>query len=250
MTGNSLTARDVSLLFRIYGIGSRSLKKTLISFGTGGRLGRDSANHFVVQALRNVSFELGEGDRLGIVGSNGSGKSTLLRVLAGIYQPQSGSVEAKGKLAAIIDPSVALDPYATGYENIQTRAILLDVPASRLEAFTEQVRTISELGDYLAMPVHAYSSGMLMRLNFALSISVSPEILLLDEWLSVADHSFREKAQAHMHSLVEQSSILVLASHDLSLLEEVCNRGIYLKDGTIAHSGTIEEVITAYRDAE
>ena len=100
------------------------------------------------------------------------------------------------------------------------------------------------------MPVHAYSSGMLMRLNFALSISVSPEILLLDEWLSVADHSFREKAQAHMHSLVEQSSILVLASHDLSLLEEVCNRGIYLKDGTIAHSGTIEEVITAYRDAE
>lgn len=248
MPGNYLSVRNVSLRFRVYGVGGLSLKKQIISFGTGGRLARDANNHFVVEALNNVSFDLEEGDRLGIVGSNGSGKSTLLRVLAGIFRPQDGAVRSQGRLAAIIDPSVALDPQATGYENIQTRAILMGISGPDRVALTEHVSRVSELGDYLAMPVHTYSSGMIMRLNFALSIAVSPEILLMDEWLSVTDRSFRAKAESEMQKLVERSSILVLASHDLKLIERVCNRGLYLGEGAVRHIGPIAETLAAYRE--
>ncbi len=246
MSDLELSVEDVSLRFRIYGVGSQSLKKQLLSFGTGGRLGRDTENHFFVQALTDLTFRLQTGDKLGLIGANGAGKSTLLRILAGIYRPQSGTVRATGRLAAIIDPSVALDPLATGYENILSRARLLDVPRSRHQRFIEQVREISELGDYLSMPVHTYSSGMLMRLNFAMSISIEPDILLLDEWLSVADQNFSEKAEAHMRTLVGKTGILVLASHNLELLRRVCNKGLLLRDGEIASFGTINEAIDAY----
>ena len=247
MSNIHLKVENVSLRFRIYGVGSQSLKKEVISFGTGGRLGRDTSNHISVQAISNISFDLSEGDRLGIIGSNGAGKSTLLRILAGIYQPQEGYVASSGRITAIIDPSVALDPFATGYENIQARAVLLEIPVRELSIFTDRVKEISELGDYLDMPVHTYSSGMLMRLNFALSISISPDILLLDEWLSVTDHSFTEKAEVYMKNLVKNSKILVLASHNLELLKRVCNLGIYLEEGQAKHIGPIDDVISYYQ---
>ena len=248
MSDLELSVEDVCLRFRIYGVGSQSLKKQLLSFGTGGRLGRDTENHFFVQALSDLTFKLQTGDKLGIMGANGAGKSTLLRILAGIYRPQSGVVRSTGQIAAIIDPSVALDSLATGYENILSRARLLDVPRAKHQRFTEQVREVSELGDYLSMPVHTYSSGMLMRLNFAMSVSIEPDILLLDEWLSVADQSFSEKAEEHMRSLVGKTRILVLASHNLDLLQRVCNKGLFLKDGQIACFGSIEDAVHAYNE--
>ncbi len=246
MATTQLTLKDVSLRFRVYGIGGQSLKKDLISFGTGGRLARDASNHVVVQAISNLSIELHEGDRLGIIGANGSGKSTLLRVMAGIYQPQEGTVDATGKIEAIITSSVGLEPYATGYENIRTRAVLFGLSRTEFPQFTKRVADISELGDYLAMPVHAYSSGMVMRLNFALSISIAPDILILDEWLSVADASFRDKAEALMKELVARSRILVIASHNTELLGRLCNRGLYLDGGTQRFAGSMPEAIAAY----
>ena len=246
MSATRLSVDHVSLCFRVFGVGTQSLKKKLIAFGTGGRLGRDADNHIVVQAISDLSFELHEGDRLGVIGANGAGKSTLLRVLAGIYRPQSGSVTANGRIAAIIDPSVALDPFATGYENVRSRAVLLSVPRMQQPDFIARVADISELGDYLAMPVHTYSSGMLMRLNFALSISIGPDILLLDEWLSVTDQAFQQKAERQMHALVESSRILVLASHNLGLLERVCNRGLLLDHGAASCFGSINDAIDAY----
>ena len=248
MSDLELNVDDVCLRFRVYGLGSQSLKKQIISFGTGGRLGRDTDNHFFVQAVSNLTFNLQTGDKLGIMGANGAGKSTLLRILAGIYRPQSGTVQTTGKIAAIIDPSVALDPHATGYENIISRARLLDVPRTRHAQFTESVKEISELGDYLSMPVHTYSSGMLMRLNFGMSVSIEPDILLLDEWLSVADQNFSEKAEDHMRNLVGKTRILVLASHNLDLLQRVCNKGLYLKEGQIAFFGSIDEAISSYTE--
>lgn len=246
MTSARLTLRDVSLRFRVYGVGSQSLKKNLISFGTGGRLAHDARNHVVVQAISNLSLDLREGDRLGIIGANGSGKSTLLRIMAGIYQPQDGTVDATGKIEAIISSGVGLQQHATGYENIRTRAVLFGVPRKDLPRFTERVAAVSELGDYLAMPAHTYSSGMLMRLNFALSISIDPDILLLDEWLSVADQSFRDKAEHLMKDLVAKSRILVIASHSMELLGRLCSRGLYLERGVARFSGSIEETIAAY----
>jgi lipopolysaccharide transport system ATP-binding protein len=241
-----LKLTNVSVRFRVYGIGSQSLKKQLISFGTGGRLARDAANHFVVQALKNISLELKDGDRLGVIGANGSGKSTLLRTMAGIYRPNGGHVSSQGRLAAIIDHSVGLEPQATGLENIEARAVLMGVPKSDWLSYTERVREICELGDYLSMPVHTYSSGMMMRLNFALSISIDPDILILDEWLSVADAAFRDKAEALMKDLVTRSRILVIASHNLELLGRLCNRGIFLHEGILAAAGEMQATVSAY----
>lgn len=241
-----LTLDNVSVRFRVYGIGSQSLKKQLISFGTGGRLARDAANHFVVQALENISLELKDGDRLGVIGANGSGKSTLLRTMAGIYRPNEGRVSSQGRLAAIIDHSVGLEPQATGLENIQARAVLMGVPKSAWPSYTERVRDICELGDYLSMPVHTYSSGMMMRLNFALSISIDPDILVLDEWLSVADAAFRDKAEILMKDLVTRSRILIIASHNLELLGRLCNRGIFLHEGILETTGEMEATVSAY----
>jgi lipopolysaccharide transport system ATP-binding protein len=244
-----LRADKVSVRFRVYGLGSQSFKKQLISFGTGGRLARDAANHFVVQALEDVSLDLAEGDRLGIIGSNGSGKSTLLRVLAGIYHPDGGSVCSSGKMSAIIDHSVGLDPMATGYENIEARAVLMRLHREARGRLVESVKATSELGDYLSMPVHAYSSGMLMRLNFSLSIAIDPDILLLDEWLSVADQNFRAKAETIMQDLVSRSRILVIASHNLDLLERLCDRVAHLEGGKLRAFGPSKEVLAAYRGA-
>jgi len=236
---------NVSVRFRIYGVGSQSLKKQLISFGTGGRLARDAENHFVVQALENVSLELRDGDRLGIVGANGSGKSTLLRTMAGIYRPNEGSVSSRGRLSAIID-NLGLEPLGTGLENIEERAAMMRVPKAEWPAYSARVREICELGDYLSMPVHTYSSGMRMRLNFALSISIDPDILILDEWLSVADASFKRKAEAMMKELVARSRILVIASHNQDLLQRLCNRGILLSGGHLAAEGTMDDALSAY----
>ena len=244
-----LKAKEVSVRFRVYGLGSQSLKKQLISFGTGGRLARDASNHFVVQALEKVSFELSEGDRLGIVGSNGSGKSTLLRVLAGIYHPDNGSVYSSGKMSAIIDHSVGLDPQATGYENIEARSVTMRLSRGGKEDLIARVKQTSELGDYLSMPVHTYSSGMLMRLNFSLSIAINPDILILDEWLSVADQNFRAKAEAIMGDLVSRSRVLVMASHNLELLGRICDRVAHLEGGKLVACGPSKEVLAAYRAA-
>lgn len=239
---------NVSVRFRIYGVGSQSLKKKIISFGTGGRLARDAANHFIVQALENISLELKDGDRLGIIGANGSGKSTLLRTMVGIYRPNEGSVSFRGRIAAIIDHSVGLEPQSTGLENIQARAALLGLPQREWPIYTERVRDICELGDYLSVPVHTYSSGMMMRLNFALSISVDPDILILDEWLSVADASFRDKAEHLMKDLVSRSRILVIASHNLELLERLCNRALHLRGGLAVVDGEVSRATRSYLD--
>jgi len=246
MSDLELSVEDVCLRFRIYGVGSQSLKKRLLSFGTGGRLERDTKDHFFVQAVSDLTFKLQTGDKLGVMGANGAGKSTLLRILAGIYRPQNGTVRTSGQIAAIIDPSVALDPLATGYENILSRAKLINIPRARHQRFIEQVREISELGDYLSMPVHAYSSGMQMRLNFAMCVSIEPDILLLDEWLSIADQNFSEKAEERMRALIGKTRILVFASHDLELLQRVCNKGLLLKDGRVTCFGTINEAVNAY----
>ena len=247
MTPVHLTLEKISVVFRIHGLGSQSLKKQLISYGTGGRLARDASMNFVVQALTDLTIELQEGARLGVVGANGAGKSTLLRVMAGIYAPQTGTVRHHGTLVSIIDNGVGLEPWATGYENIRSRAVLMGVPRQQWPEFEQQVIAISELGDYLAMPIHTYSSGMTMRLSFAISISRNPDILLLDEWLSVADEAFRAKAEKHMQALTDRARILVLASHNLSLLERVCTHGLMLHAGEAVMAGPIKEVTEHYR---
>lgn len=199
-----------------------------------------------VRALDNVSFRLERGDRLAIVGSNGSGKTTLLQVLAGIFTPETGEVRRAGRITSLININLGIQPEATGHRNITLRGLAAGYSRKEIEARREGIMEFSELGEFLDMPMEAYSSGMRMRLTFAIATAFEPEILILDEWLSAGDAAFKEKATRRMNSFVEKAGILVLASHSRRLLLDNCEKGIWLDEGKIRASGEVEEVLDAY----
>lgn len=228
-------ARDIVVDFPIYGAKSRSLKNAVIRTATGGLFARDAGEQIVVRALNDVSFDLTEGDRLGVVGHNGSGKSTLLRVIVGAYEPVSGSIRVSGRISSMLSISLGMDPEATGYENIFLRGAIMGLMPWEIGAMVDEIVSFSELGAYIDMPVRTYSSGMAMRLAFAISTSISADIILMDEWLSAGDASFAEKAQQRLRTLLSQAKILVLASHDEKLIRSNCNKLMRLDHGAVAN---------------
>jgi len=229
----SVVATNISVEFPIYGGKSRSLKNTFIRAATGGLLARDAADHVVIRALNDLSFEFREGDRVGIVGHNGSGKSTLLRTIAGAYEPVSGAIDVAGKLATMLSISLGMDTESTGYENIFLRATIMGLRTREIEPLVDDICAFSELGDYIHMPMRTYSSGMSMRLAFAISTSFPADIVLMDEWMSVGDAEFSIKAQARLRSMLDQAHILVLASHDEQLIRRNCNKIMHLDHGQL-----------------
>jgi ABC-type polysaccharide/polyol phosphate transport system ATPase subunit len=228
-----VTAKNVVVEFPVYGGESRSLKSTFINTATGGLLARDSANRIVVRAISNANFDFREGDRVGIVGHNGSGKSTLLRVIAGAYEPVSGTMEVSGKVASMLSIGLGMDQDATGRENIFLRGAFMGLAPQDVELLVDEICEFSELGDYIDMPLRTYSSGMSMRLAFAISTSVTADVILMDEWLSAGDASFTAKAQKRIYDLVDQAKILVLASHSPEIIRRNCNRILLLEHGRI-----------------
>jgi lipopolysaccharide transport system ATP-binding protein len=228
-----ISLKNVSVSFPIYGAGSASFKKTLAASVTGGRFGKETGVT-VVQALHDITLELKSGDRLGLLGHNGAGKSTLLRTLAGVYEPSSGDFIRQGTVASLIDPSLGIEPDASGVENIMLRGLVMGMSRKQIEALTPEICEFSGLGEYVNMPVRTYSTGMLMRLAFSISTSVQADILLMDEWLSVGDADFTEKAEKRMQDVVSKSGILVLASHSPELIARECNKVIYLEHGRVA----------------
>lgn len=233
MPGVHIALHDVHVDFPIYGTRHRSLKNVVLRAATGGLIAEDAGKHVSVKALNGVSFELREGDRLGIVGHNGSGKSTLLRVLAGAYEPVLGRVNVRGRVASMLDITLGLDYEATGYENIYLRGVIMGFTPRQIEPLVGEIIAFSELGDYIDMPMRTYSSGMGMRLAFAVSTCVRADIVLMDEWLAVGDEAFRHKAQNRLATLVNEAKILVLASHDESLIRSNCNKLMRLSHGQI-----------------
>ena len=237
---------NVCVDFPIYNANGRSLKKRLIQVATGGQLGSDQQGRVVVRALEGLSFTLKDGDRVGLLGHNGAGKSTLLRLLSGVYEPSSGSARIEGEIGSLIDISLGIDPEATGRENIYLRGGLLGMTRSEIAAQIDEIIEFSELGDFVDMPLRTYSTGMHLRLAFAVSTVVRPEILLMDEWLSVGDEGFKHKAEARMSELVRSTNILVIASHSRELVLHTCNRIIWLEHGKIRMDGDPQTVATAY----
>lgn len=234
MSDSYIRAQNVVVEFPIYNASHRSLRKSLMQATTGGRVAADAAKRVTVRALDNVSFEFKPGDRVGFVGHNGAGKTTMLRVLAGVYPPVGGSLDVRGRIVSLIDMSLGMDQEATGYENIFLRGIMMGIKPSEIEVKLDEIAEFSELGeDFLNMPVRTYSTGMMLRLAFAVSTSIHADIVLMDEWLSVGDASFNEKAAARLDSVVEKSSILVLASHAPKLVEKMCNRVLTFEHGRI-----------------
>ena len=243
----SLRLEAVTVDFPVYSAGARSLKKRLLYRGTGGRIVHGAANRLRVRALEDVSLAMKQGDRIGLVGPNGAGKTTLLRVLAGAYEPTQGHIERRGRTASLLNVSLGIDAEATGYENIMTRGLLLGLRPEQVRARVDEIAAFTELGDYLAMPVHTYSAGMRLRLAFAVCTSFDPEILLMDEWLGIGDRAFVEKARQRLEQFVERAGILVLASQNTSLLQRICSKGVLLDRGRVTCFGAIVEVLRMYQ---
>lgn len=197
---------------------------------TGGRIGKNGRSRHVT-ALDSVSFELGSGDRLGLIGSNGAGKTTLLKVLYGIYQPTAGSVHVEGQVDALFNISLGFRREATGRRNILLRGLINGWTISEIEERMDDIIEFSELGEFIDLPFKSYSQGMAARLAFSIATSMEPEILLMDEWIGAGDQGFQEKARQRMAALAEKASIIVLASHNHSLLKNTCNKFLELNHG-------------------
>ena len=228
-----ISADRICVEFPIWNPSRRSLKSAVMHATTGGRLARETTNRVVVKAISDLSFDFSRGDRIGLVGHNGSGKTTLLRVLTGIYEPVRGRLEVKGRVSSMLDLALGMDHEATGYENIVLRGVLMGFSPSVIESRVDEIAEFSELGEYLSMPIRTYSSGMLLRLAFAVATATAPEILLLDEWLSVGDAAFKEKAERRLVEMIESSAIVVLASHDVNLIRRFCSRMLKLEHGRV-----------------
>ena len=238
--------QNVCVDFPIYNANGRSLKKRLIQVATGGQLGADPQGRVVVRALEDLSFTLKDGDRVALLGHNGAGKSTLLRLSSGVYEPSAGVARIEGEIGSLIDISLGIDPEATGRENIFLRGGLLGMTRREINNRIDEIIDFSELGDFVDMPLRTYSTGMHLRLAFAVSTIVRPEILLMDEWLSVGDEGFKHKAEKRLTELVESTNILVIASHSRDLVMHTCNRVIWLEHGKIRMDGEPDSVCHAY----
>jgi lipopolysaccharide transport system ATP-binding protein len=233
MTLPSIRCENLTLRFPVYGVDAKSLKKALARVvNVGGRLGRH-AGVTDVTALQSVNLELKAGDRLGLIGHNGSGKTTLLRALSGAYEPDEGTIDVHGRIAALLDLGLGIDPSATGYDNIRLRGRIAGLTSKEIEEKMEEIAEFTGLGPFLAMPVKTYSAGMQGRLAFAAATAVEADVLLMDEWIAVGDAEFQKLAHKRLLKLVERAGILVLASHEVSLLRLYCNKVMRL-DGGVA----------------
>ncbi|MFC7690674.1 ABC transporter ATP-binding protein [Paeniroseomonas aquatica] len=239
-----ILAQAVSIEFPLYHIGARSLKKRILA-NSPLRLRQDEASRIVVAALRDLDFHIKAGERVGLIGHNGAGKTTLLRTLAGVYEPVAGRLEVAGSIGALIDPSAGMDPNATGRENIVLRGLFRGLDEAASAELAEEVGAFSGLAEFLDVPVRTYSAGMGVRLSFAMATVMDPEVLLMDEWFLAGDADFLERARAKLEGLVTKAEVLVLATHDMSIIREWCTRAIKLDAGRIVADGTVDEVLGA-----
>ncbi|CPW41559.1 galactan export ABC transporter ATP-binding subunit Wzt/RfbE [Mycobacteroides abscessus] len=245
----SIQTHQAWVEFPIFDAKSRSLKKAFLG-KAGGAIGRNESNVVVIEALRDITLSLKEGDRVGLVGHNGAGKSTLLRLLSGIYEPTRGSSYIKGRVAPVFDLGVGMDPEISGYENIIIRGMFLGQTRKQMQAKVDEIADFTELGEYLSMPLRTYSTGMRVRLAMGVVTSIDPEILLLDEGIGAVDAEFMKKARIRLQQLVERSGMLVFPSHSNEFLARLCNTAMWIDHGTIKMSGGIEDVVRAYEGDE
>jgi lipopolysaccharide transport system ATP-binding protein len=240
-----IEVRGVSLDFPLYHGNARSLKRTVFS-SVSGRMGNDRKHRVVVQALRDISFRLGSGDRLGLIGTNGAGKTTLLRTLAGIYEPAVGKVRVRGTLNALLDPQLGMNQELTGRENIGLRGLYNGLDRAAIRRLEDDVCAFAELDAFIDLPVRIYSSGMVVRLGFALATAIRPQVLLMDEWFLAGDAAFMAKARGRLEDMVRGADILVLSSHLTDVVLDWCTRVIWMESGRIRDDGPAAEVLARY----
>lgn len=238
-----------SIEFSIYNARSRSIRNDLLK-RVGGRIASNEKNdRVVIHALRDINLHLTTGTRLALVGHNGAGKSTMLRLLSGVYEPTSGFARISGHVSSLLDLSMGMDPEQTGRENIILRAVFLGMSVAQAKALVPEIIDFSELGPYIDLPMRTYSAGMAMRLGFGVSTAIHPDIILMDEMISVGDARFASKAKARLQDMMDKAGILVLASHNSDILRQYCNRALWLEEGRILMDGPLEDVLAQVHGA-
>jgi ABC-type polysaccharide/polyol phosphate transport system ATPase subunit len=248
MTGSCLKLQDVGITFE----GQLSTHDTLKGWlahrlRLAGRSRAKAASTYRVDALDNVNLEIKQGERVGLIGLNGAGKSTLLKVMAGIYPPTSGSIVSRGHVCPMFEFATGFEMNQSGWDNIRIRGLLLGMSPDEIEGKLPEIAAFTELGGFLDYPVRTYSSGMFIRLAFAVSTSINPEILLIDEVMGAGDIKFAEKAKGRMLEFMEQGKILVFSSHSFDLLKSFCGRTIWLEKGKVVMDGQTDAVVNAYK---
>jgi lipopolysaccharide transport system ATP-binding protein len=238
-----IALRDVDIEFRADVRARRPLRAALRD---ALRSRRDPPR--VIRALQAVSLRIRAGERVGLIGPNGAGKTTLLKVMAGIYPPERGEVQVDGRVCPLFEFATGFEMEATGWDNIRTRALLLGMSARQIRERIREIGDFTELGEFLDLPVRQYSSGMLLRLAFATSTAIEPQILLLDEVMAAGDASFIGRARARMDEMMERASIVVFATHALELLPKICERTIWIDHGRIVRDGPTPDVARDYLD--
>lgn len=234
--------QDVGVHYRLRHQSAPSLANAVKQLSLGGMI-KSGLGGLGVTALEQINLELKDGDRLGLLGHNGAGKSTLLRVMAGILPPTTGRVRSEGRVSALLSINTGLDAEATGRANIWHRARHMGCRDEEIDAQLDGIVAFSELGHFLDLPMKTYSSGMKLRLAFAIATAFQPEILLLDEWLSAGDATFQKRASKRLNQMIENSGIFAFASHNISLQRELCTIGVVLQNGKAAFTGPMEEAI-------
>lgn len=241
-----ISLQNVCVDIPVFNSQGRSLKKTVMGIATGGKIGLTETGKTIIRSLNDINLDILPHERIGLIGHNGAGKSTLLRVLGRVYSPSSGKAIIEGEIGSLIDISLGIDTEATGIENIFLRAALLGIPKKEVEQALPEIIEFTQLGEFIEMPVRTYSTGMHMRLAFAVSTMISPDILLMDEWLSVGDEAFQLKAENRLNRLIERSNVLVIASHSRKLIERCCTRVLWLEHGRIKLDGSPSTICPQY----
>lgn len=237
---SSITLENVNLTFKARS--SKGIKDILIP----ERHVFSPIENGSVKAIKDLSLSLKEGDRLAVIGRNGAGKSTLLRMIAGIYAPDSGRVAVDGTVSSMFELATGFEMEQDGWSNIMLRGLMLGMSPASMKDKIKEIAEFSELGDYLNMPVKYYSSGMFVRLAFSVSTAVEADILLLDEIIAAGDAAFLEKANARLKKMVESSKILVLVTHNMDTAVRMCNRCVWLENGSLRMEGDPRSVTDAY----
>lgn len=230
------------------GLSQTSLLKSLSNLLKGGlqRGSQTLPSEQVLWALRDVSFELSPGQTLGLIGSNGAGKTTMLKLLANITRPTSGHVEINGRVSALIELGAGFHPDLTGRENIYLNGTILGLSRKEIKRRFDEIVAFSEIDRFIDTPVKRYSSGMIVRLGFAVASCIEPDVLLVDEVLAVGDASFRQKCMKRIQSLRHNGTSIIFVSHNLYLVQAVCTSAIYMERGQIKYQGETSEVIDVY----
>lgn len=211
----------------------------------------NSSNNIVtsVKALTNISLKFKSGDKVGLIGPNGAGKSCLLKLIAGVYSPTAGKIIVQGKIFPLLNSQVGMNLELTGLDNLKTIGLYFGLKKKIIEKSLNNLIDFTDLGDFIHLPAKKYSSGMLIRLGFAVTTLLNPEILLLDEMIAAGDMHFAEKASNKRNKIVEKSKIIILATHNIEMMKKICNKAIYMEHGKIIYSGKVNECFDLYRSS-